>query len=99
MPTNVADTLNVACDSGQLISGGYDVGEAVAGVIADTNRPAGSPPNAWDVTVANTSGVDLTLTVYVVCATSASGSSSAAAQAQGAHIVKNAQAKLKPAHG
>ena len=99
MPNNVADTLNVACDSGSLISGGFDVGEALIGITVDTNRPAGNPPHEWDVTVANTSGVDVTLTVFVVCITPspsvATGGAQAQAQPQGAHIVKQAQVKLR----
>jgi hypothetical protein len=95
LPNDVADTLNIACDSGSLIGGGFDLGEAVIGVTTDTNRPAGNPPNAWDVTLSNVSGLDLTLTVYVVCVTPTAGSSSAAARAQGAHIVKSVQTKLR----
>jgi mannose/fructose-specific phosphotransferase system component IIA len=49
--------------------------------------------------VANTSGVNLTMVVQVVCATSAGSSSSAASQGQGAHIVKQVMTKLKPAKG
>jgi hypothetical protein len=99
LANDVADTLNVACDSGSLVSGGFDTGEALIGLYVNTNRPAGNPPHEWDVTVSNTTGVDLTLQVFVICVTPSpsvvTGGAQAQAQPQGAHIVKQAQVKLR----
>jgi hypothetical protein len=100
LPNNVADTLAVKCDSGAPIGGGMAVSQTVVGVytVSDRPQPDSGTPTSWEVTIANTSGLDLTMTVYVVCASPA-GSSSAAAQAQGAHIVRQFQAKIKNAKG
>jgi hypothetical protein len=77
------------------------LGQAVVNVAIDADGPfpATGAPDGWEVTVANASGIDLTMVVQVVCATSAGSSSSAASRGQGAHIVKRVMTKLKPANG
>ena len=99
MSNNQAATLDIACDSGAVISGGMTVGEAVTGVTIDADHqvPSSGTPSAWEVEIANTSGVSLTLTVSVVCATTAASGANAAAQAQGAHTVKQTVTPLKNA--
>ncbi len=96
---NQAASLEVGCDSGTLISGGLTVAEAVIGVTIDADHPVPSSgtPSAWEAEIANTSGLSLTLTVSVVCATSAASGANAAAQAQGAHIVKETVTAIKNA--
>lgn len=75
------------------------VGEAVIGVTIDADHPVPSSgtPSAWEVEIANTSGLNLTLTVSVVCATTAASGANAAAQAQGAHIVNKTVTAIKNA--
>jgi hypothetical protein len=93
-----AATLQIACDAGTLISGGVSVNEPVinAFILSDKPVPDTGAPAAWEGSVANDSGLDLTMAVYVVCATPASTSSSTA---QGAHIVNQVKTKLKTANG
>jgi hypothetical protein len=76
------------------------IAEPIIGVYTDADRPQPDTgtPASWEVTIANTSGVDLTLSVYVVCASGAGGAS-AASQVQGARIVRQVHTKIKNAKG
>jgi Collagen triple helix repeat (20 copies) len=97
LANDVEGNLEIGCDSGSTpISGGVSVGEPVVGVFIDTSAPAPATgtPTFWDVTVSNTSGLTLTMTVYVVCVTPVGSSPSAASQAHGARIVKEVLTKL-----
>lgn len=53
---------------------------------------------SWEVSMANTSGADLTMSVYVVCA-SAPATPGAAARQVGARIVSRALSKISKAKG
>jgi len=95
-------TLNIGCDSGTPIGGGFTVAEPVIGVYTDEDRPQPDTgtPSTWEVSVASTAGLDLTMTVYVVCATPVGSSAAAAGQAQraqGAHIVSRTVQAIKNA--
>ncbi len=72
------------------------IAQPIIGIYIDADRPLPDTgtPTAWEVSMANTSGSDLTMSVYVVCA-AAAGSSSAASHAQGARIVRQVHAKIK----
>ena len=80
MTNGVAATLQLGCDAGTLISGGVSLNEAVvnAFILSDKPVPDTGAPAAWEGSVANNSGLDLIMAVYVVCATQTSTSSSAA---------------------
>jgi hypothetical protein len=102
LPNGVAATLNIACDTDTPISGGVNLGEPVINVAIDTDHPVpeSGTPTSWEVTVANASGLDLTMSVDVVCVTPAgSGSSAAASQTQGARIIKEVLTKLPKTAG
>jgi hypothetical protein len=96
---NEATTLDVGCDAGTLISGGVSIAEPVinAFILDDKPVPDTGTPLGWEGAIANTSGIDLTLTVYVVCATQSASGSNAAVRAQGAHIVKKTVTSIKNA--
>ena len=96
MPNGDAGAVDVACDTGTLISGGVSLGATTvnAFVTEDHPNPDSGTPASWTLAVANTSGGDVTMGTYVVCASPAGSSSSAAAQAQGARIVSKTLTKL-----
>jgi len=75
------------------------IGEPVinAFILSDKPVPDTGTPTAWEGSVANASGIDLTWTVYLVCATQPASGSNAAARAQGAHIVKKTVTSIKNA--
>jgi Collagen triple helix repeat (20 copies) len=101
VPNAATATLDEACDSGTVVSGGVSLAEPVIGVslLADNPSPATGTPVHWIVGIANDSGLTLTMTLYIVCTTPPPSNSSAAAasQAQGAHIVKETVTKLSTA--
>jgi hypothetical protein len=87
LPSGFVAALNIACDSGTPIGGGMSVSQVVSNVFTEQDRPQPDTgtPTSWEVSVANTSGADLTMTDYVVCASPA-GSPAAAGQHQGARV-------------
>ena len=100
LANDTVSTLNIACDSGTPIGGGFTVAEPVIGVYTDTNGPLPETgtPQSWEVSIASTAGLDLTMSVYVVCASNVGTSPAAAAQAQraqGAHIVSRTVKAIK----
>jgi hypothetical protein len=90
--------LDIACDSGVPVGGGMSINLPVVGVstLSDRPNPVTGTVTSWNVAVANASGVDLSMTVYIICTPAPASSSSAATapQAQGAHIVKRVVTKL-----
>jgi hypothetical protein len=100
LPTGFVATVDLACDSGTPISGGMSLNQPVANVFTEGDRPQPDTgtPTSWEVSVANTSGADLTMTAYVVCASPAA-SPAAAAQHQGARIASRALSKIRNARG
>jgi hypothetical protein len=97
LPDGFVAQLNIACDSGTVISGGMTVTPNAANIWAEEDRPRpdSGTPTSWEASMANTSGNDLTFSVYVVCASGAGGK--AAAHAPGAHIASKSLAKLSTA--
>jgi len=90
--------VDLACDSGSLISGGTSWGGYQGNVILDASRPnpeTGAAPTSWHIDVANLSGHTITVSSDVVCTGSAGGSANAAAQANSARVVKQA---MTPVH-
>jgi hypothetical protein len=94
LPTGFLSELNLACDSGSVISGGFFIAPRAGSIFTEEDRPQPDTgtPTTWETAVGNTSGNDLTLTSYVVCVSGANGK--AAAQAPGAHIVSKTLTKL-----
>ena len=92
--------LDLGCDSGTVISGGMTIDQPIIGVYTDADRPRPDTgtPTSWEISMANASGLDVTLSVYVVCASPA-GSANAASQVQGARIIRQVKAKIKNAKG
>jgi hypothetical protein len=99
LPNDDALVVDLACDSGTPISGGGTWDSAtLVNVFLDASAPlpATGTPTSWQISVANTSGSDMTVFGDVVCATAA-GSPGAAAQAQGSRVVKKVITKLPAA--
>ena len=98
LANGTADTLDLGCTSGTPISGGYEINEAVTGInqLASHAGPDTGTPTFWVVSVSNASGVDLTLKVFITCATPAGSSSSSAQAPQAGHsiIVKKTVMKI-----
>jgi hypothetical protein len=101
LPNNRESTLNIACDSGTPIGGGMAVNEPIVGIYTDEDRPQPDTgtPTTWEVSIANTSGLDLTMSVYVVCASGAGTASAAAPAHGGARIISQVYPRIKNAKG
>jgi hypothetical protein len=101
LPTSDFGLVDQQCDSGTPIGGGFSVGAGLTGVteIEDHPIPDTGTPQQWQIAVANTSGVTVSLKVYIICATPAGTStgSGAASQARKSSIVKTTITKL-PRH-
>jgi hypothetical protein len=93
-----AGTLILGCDSGTPISGGVSFGALVnVFIVADRPNPENGTPTGWELTVANASGVQVAVSMDVVCATAAGTSSNAAPQSHRARVIKRTFTEL-PKH-
>jgi hypothetical protein len=102
LPDSATATLFLACTQGQAVSGGFSVDKPVLGVSPLYDAPARTPSPAdfgWEVSLANGSGIDLQMTLFIVCVISPPANSSAAgaAPAPRPRILKKVITKLRTA--